>query len=132
MAEYDNTNSGVVFSAFPDQKLVGQGRLNIDGTDHRVVMVMEPFTKGGAPEMVLYQRLGPLFKNDKNDNEKAPDRSGPVDPYPGKRIAAWVKEKDNRKFFSLAISDRQQRNDAEESPLGEGSTDINIDDEIPW
>ena len=133
MSEYDNTNSGILFQPFQDQKLTGQGRLNVEGVDHKIVAVMEPLTKGGAPEFVLYARIGPLFRNEKTDNDAAPQRSGPCDLFPGKRVAAWMKEKDNRKFFSRAISDRQQpqsASTASSDPFADTS-DI-AEDEIPW
>ena len=136
MSDYDNTNSGVLFQPFNDQKLAGQGRLNIDGVDHKVCMVMEPLKKGGNPELVMYMRLGPLFKNDKGENANAPDRSGPVDPFPNKRIAAWLKEKDGRKFYSLAISDKLGgsggSSGASDAFNPEGTGPAIADDEIPF
>lgn len=109
MTEYDNTNRGAIFPSHPDQNLIGQGRININGTENNYVVVMQPIKKGGSPEMVLYVRAGVLFTNDKRDNEKAPAYSGPLDFHPDKRVAAWLKEKDGKSYMSLSVSDKQPK-----------------------
>ncbi|MBE3637369.1 hypothetical protein [Mangrovicoccus algicola] len=107
---YDNTNSGIVFKPHDDQILSGSGKLNINGQETRVVMLFEQVSRDGKRELVLYQRVGPLFPNDRQDNEKAPQFSGPCDgPLSHMRIAAWKRSKDGRDFLSLKISERQQQ-----------------------
>lgn len=101
---YDNTNSGVFFKPYDDQKLFGQGKLNIEGEGKRIVVVMERLSRDKDPLPVVYERLGPLFPNDKKGNDKAPDRSGPMDNYPNLRMAVWKGEKDGRKYFSVKVS----------------------------
>jgi hypothetical protein len=53
---------------------------------------------------------GSLFKNDRKNNEKQPDYTGTVN-VDGKelRLAAWVKEGKNGKFFSLKLSEPQEK-----------------------
>lgn len=138
MSEYDNTNSGVVFPPFEDQELRGQGTINIDGTDFRVVLCRQSLSKDGDPVNVLYARLGVLFAND-SDNEKAPDMSGPCDLFPAKKIAGWIGEKDNRKYISIRMSDKQGGDSSSGAlPDRPGSSVDNdragsvMDDEIPF
>lgn len=104
MNDYDNTNSGVVFTPHDDQRLSAQGRLNVYGADKRLVIIHEPIKRGGEPELVVYQKVGVLFRNDRKDNDRAPDFSGPVDLPEGHRLAAWTGEKDGRRYMSLKIS----------------------------
>lgn len=136
MSEYDNTNSGVVFMPFPDQILNGQGKINIDGTDHRCVMIREKVSRDHEPMNVLYVRLAPLFDNDKKGNDKAPDKSGPSDLHDAKRVAAWLKGKDGRKYYSLSVSDKQSSGGGD-TPSGQTSGTHDMggymdDDEIPF
>jgi hypothetical protein len=106
MSDYDNTNAGIFWRPHNDQKLAGQGKLNVNGQDMKIVIVKEPIKRDGAPEMVVYQKIGVLFTNDRKDNDKAPDFSGPMDG--NMRLAAWKGEKDDRAFMSLKASVKQQ------------------------
>lgn len=111
MSDYDSTNSGVIFEPHQDQKFTGQGKLNANGRDLKLVMVYEKISKDKPPMLVLYQRLGPLFVNDKKGNDKAPDFSGPMDGFPDWRMAAWKGMKDGRKYMSLKASPKQSAGD---------------------
>ncbi|MFD2175676.1 hypothetical protein [Rhodobacter lacus] len=107
MTERDNTNSGVVFTPHDNQLLSAQGKLNVYGADKRLVVVHEPIKRDGGPELVVYQRIGVLFRNDRKDNDRAPDFSGPVDLPEGHRLAAWTGEKDGRRYMSLKLSKKE-------------------------
>jgi len=129
MTEYDNTNSGVVYQPYEDQQFAGAGKLNIEGTDHKIITIKESLSKGGDPVRVVYARLGVLFNNDQKGNEKAPQFSGPIDTHPNLRMAAWVKEKDGKHYMSLNVSEKQQTAAAEtpqSAPIQQ------TDDEIPF
>jgi hypothetical protein len=135
---YDNSNSGVFFKPYDDQHLFGQGKLNIEGVENRIVVVRERLTRDGDLIPVVYQRLGPLFPNDKKGNDKAPDRSGPMDTHPDHRMAVWAGEKDGRKYFSMKVSRKQQESGGS-SGAASGATDDGwgagggmADDEIPF
>ena len=134
MSDQDNTNSGVFFRAHEDQKLSGSGKLDIDGEEFRIVVVNEKLSKDGAPMLVMYRRICPLFINDKKGNDKAPDRSGPVDTKPGWRIAAWKGEKDGRAYYSLRASPPLEDGAAGSSGQSGGiaPTPQDLDDEIPF
>ena len=36
--EYDNKNNGAVFQPFPNNDFILEGKLDIDGSEHRVVV----------------------------------------------------------------------------------------------
>lgn len=129
MTEYDNTNSGVVYQPYEDQQFAGAGKLNIEGTDFKIVTIKESLSKGGDPVRVVYARLGVLFNNDQKGNEKAPQFSGPIDINPNLRMAAWVKEKDGRHYMSLNVSEKQQTAAAETS---QSAPIHQTDDDIPF
>lgn len=133
---YDNTNSGVIFQPHEDQQLSGQGKLNIDGRDVRLVMVYERLKRDGDPVQVLYARVGPLFPNTNSDNERAPNLSGPIDDYaPQHKVAAWRGERDGRKYMSLRVSKKEPRNDGGQQGGGSSGPprgNPNMDDEIPF
>ena len=134
MTEYDNTNRGVLFQAHENQRLIGQGKINIDGSEHQYVCVQQPISRDGVPQMVLYVRAGVLFTNDKRTSENAPAYSGPLDFHPTKRVAAWIKEKDGRNYMSLSVSDKQQSeasSAAASNPLSAADASA-FDDDIPF
>ncbi|WP_431299390.1 hypothetical protein [Tabrizicola sp. BL-A-41-H6] len=109
MSEHDSTNSGVFWRPHEDQILAGQGKLNINGTEGRIVIIKEQVKRDGEPQLVMYQKIGVLFPNDKKDNERAPDFSGPLDHVPNHRVAGWAGNKDGRKYMSLKVSQTQPR-----------------------
>ena len=123
MAEYDNTNSGAVFKPFETMKLILQGKVNIEGNDRKIVLVADK-TKSDKKIIEVYQKVGVLFEEDKGDNEKRPDYSGPLEDYATNkdmRIAAWKRQSDGgNKYMSLSISEKQSK----------GGNDLN--DKIPF
>ena len=73
---------------------------------------------------------GALFRNDKNGNEARPDHTGQakiagVDYW----ISAWVKEKDSKRYFSLAFKPKEERKEAPRPNRGPAPA---MDDEIPF
>lgn len=127
MAEYDNTNSGAAFKPFDTQRMILQGKLNNQGNDSKIVLVADQ-TKAGMKIIEVYQKLGVMFENNKNGNDKAPDYSGPVDDTKLK-LAGWKKSKDGGNYMSLALSESQQQQtqDLDKAKVPE----IDFDDEIP-
>lgn len=144
MNQYDNTNKGVFFTPHENQTLAGQGNLNINGRDDRIVIVREPIKRDGEPQLVIYRKVGVLFVNDRKSGDRDPDYSGPIDaPGIEMRVAGWKGEKDGRRYMSLKASPKQQQGGGEaqggdswNSPSqaqGKGGhrPDI-LDDEIPF
>ena len=110
MAEYDDTNRGAAFTPFPTQKMILQGKVNVDGNDSKIVLVSDE-TRDGRKIVEVFQKVGVLFENDKKGNEAAPDYSGPmkqvVESPLEKRIAGWRRMKDGKPYMSFNVSDKQ-------------------------
>jgi len=127
MSDYDNTNTGFMFDPHKDQLFIGQGKVNIEGQENRIMVVKEKLSKDGKPTLVMYQRMGVLFNNE-SDSENAPQYSGPLDQHPSLRIAAWKGEKDGRHYLSMKITEKQVPADAEQ-PSQPSKQEL---DEIPF
>jgi uncharacterized protein (DUF736 family) len=132
MADYDNTNRGAAFKPFDTQKLILQGKLNVDGNDHKTVVIADT-TKNGAKLMEIYVKAAVMFTNDKKGNENAPDYSGPAETWLSpteKRLAGWKKSSDNGNYISLTISDKQGQSDKAEEKSAAAA--ISFDDTVPF
>ena len=74
---------------------------------------------------------GILFKNDKATNDRAPGYTGKVN-INGKdyRLAAWIKEGKNGKFFSLKVSEFENK----EQPKPKMASDAfgDLDSDVPF
>ena len=133
MSDFDNTNSGVMFTPHADQNMIGQGKLNIEGTEDRVVFVKEKLTRDGEPTIVMYKRAGVLFGNDKKGNDSAPDYSGPIDAHPNHRIAAWKGQKEGRAYLSLKVSEKQNQNVETSAPSSQApAPTVQELDDVPF
>jgi hypothetical protein len=103
-----------------------QGKLNSNGDEHRIVIIKASLPDGGTARDV-YAKIGTMYENDKSQNEKSPDFSGPVQlPNQEKRrIACWktVSNDGNTKFLSARIGDRTPR-------VGEDTVSINNNDDM--
>ena len=124
MAEYDDTNRGAAFTPFPTQKMILQGKVNVEGIDHKLILVKDQ-TRDGTEIIEMYTKMGAMFVNDKRGNDAAPDDSGPIGS--DKRIAGWRRMKDDKPYMSFQISDKQA-NDKQET----NSENTLKDDAIPF
>ena len=126
MMDYDNTDRGSFFKPRADESLLVQGKLNSNGDEHRIVIIKASLPDGGTARDV-YAKIGTMYENDKSQNEKSPDFSGPVQlPNQEKRrIACWktVSNDGNTKFLSARIGDRTPR-------VGEDTVSINNNDDM--
>ena len=102
--QYDDSNRGAAFTPFPTQRLILQGKINVDGNDMKIVNIMDE-TRDGKQIIEVYQKVGVLFQND-NTKEGAPDYTGPL--LETKRIAAWKRMKDEKPYMSFNISEKQE------------------------
>lgn len=138
MSDYDETNRGVIFQPHQDQNFVGQGKINIEGSEAKYALVKEKLSRDGKPQLVLYVRAGVLFDNDKKGNDKAPDLSGPLDLHPDHRVAGWKGEKDGRRYISINVSQKQnggeggQEGGSANGDQNPGASSGGWDDEIPF
>lgn len=108
MSDYDNTNRGAAFKPFPEMKFILQGKLQVqhNGYDKEtpVALIMQE-SKDGKKRIEVYSKIGVLFDNDKNGNDKAPDYSGPLDGIADNlRIAAWKEMKGDNAYMSFKVA----------------------------
>ena len=106
MSEYDDTNKGAAFTPFPTQQMILAGKINVQGKESKTVLVKDA-TKDGRPIIEVYQRLAIMFENDKANNDKAPDYSGPIDE--NLKVAGWRRSKDGKPYMSLSVSAKGQQ-----------------------
>lgn len=134
MTQYDNTNKGVMFQPYDDQRLVLQGKLDIEGNELRVIGIRQPLTKDGDPVIVLYEQAGVLYPNDQKGNDKAPEYSGPLDRHANLRVAGWKGEKNGNHYLQLKVSEKQSRDNTSvgTDPFYGDSEPFNSDDEVPF
>jgi hypothetical protein len=76
----DNTNSGILYKNTDDWQIIQQGKLNIDGEDHRIIGVKRK-NKDGEPMVELYRAIGTLKANADKQGEKSPDAKGVVNGF---------------------------------------------------
>ena len=136
----DDTNSGILYKNSDDWQIIQQGKLNLDGEDHRIIGVKR-MNKDGQPIVELYRAIGTLKANNDKQGEKSPDAKGVVKKVIDKgalTISAWkeTSEKGNaytslkcREFSNEYNQDPKPAKelDSERDVLGE-----DLDDEIPF
>ncbi len=121
--EYDNTNRGAAFAPFDTQKLILQGKINVNGNDKKINLVKDQ-TRGGKTIVEVYEKIGVLFENDKKGNDAAPDYTGPLGEM--SRLAAWRKMSGDKPYMTFSVSDQY-----EDPYPKQGNQDIK-DDKIPF
>ena len=148
MMDYDNTDRGSFFKPRADESLLVQGKLDSNGTEHRIVIIKASLPDGGTARDV-YAKVGTMYENDKSMNEKSPDFSGPVTlpNQDSRRIACWktISKDGNTNFLSARIGDKTPRvgddetkwdrkvNDGIEDSYNETTNNGGIDgDEVPF
>jgi len=132
MTEYDNTNSGVMFPPYPDQRLVLQGKIDIEGNEQRIICIRQPLKKDGDAVLVVYKQAGILYPNDKKGNDKAPEYSGPIDDRADLRWAGWKGEKNGNHYLSLRVSNKENPDSEPSHRGGPVANNPVVDDEIPF
>tara|TARA_B100000029_G_scaffold279604_2_gene273783 strand:+ start:3715 stop:4134 length:420 start_codon:yes stop_codon:yes gene_type:complete len=134
--EYDNTNTGVGFKPFEDQKFILQGKMDIDGTEERFAYITA-VSRDGGKRIDVYQKTGALFPNDKSDNANKPDYTGTLDyKNERKRLASWKKVHDtNGNYMSLEVTvprDREEPKVEENPPQEKEKVDLGDVEDIPF
>ena len=139
--EYDNTNRGVMFKPYPESKLTGQGRINVNGQDFPALTLRQQISKDGRQATVLYVKAAVLWDNDEKRSENSPDKGGDLEAFPGWRVSAWAKAtEDGRKYLSLSASPKQSNTDQGQTGTDPGAARAEDDpppqdpfnDEIPF
>jgi len=136
----DDTNSGILFKNTDDWTIIQQGKLNIDGGDHRIIGVKR-LNKEGNPIVELYRAIGTLKVNEDKQSEKSPDAKGVINKITdlgAMTISAW-KEKSEKgnAYTSLKLREfsNEYNQDTQEQTEAESEKDVlgeDLDDEIPF
>ena len=134
----DNSNSGILYKNTDEWKIINQGKLNIDGEEHRIIGVSRK-NKDKQPILELYRAIGTLKVNQDKQSEKSPDSKGVVNKIKDSgamTISAWkeISEAGNP-YTSLKV--REFSSDSSYSdPNSERNTvynnDGDQDDELDW
>ncbi len=135
--QYDNTNTGVGFKPFDDQKLILQGKFNVEGVDQNFAYHTAT-SKSGDKRIDVYMKVGAIFPNDKGDNEMRPDYTGsmmisdaPMDHK--KRLAAWKKTNEaGLNYMTLECSEPRDSTQAGTVTTTNKVVDEEIIDEVPF
>ena len=134
--EYDNKNNGAVFQPFPNNDFILEGKLDIDGSEHKLVVIRST-TKGGKVMLKCYTELSAMFEND-NLKSGSPDYTGncherfEINTGTKLRLAAWKKQHSgNKNYLSLQVSENQKQNNDQSKKESTPSTPL-LDDEIPF
>lgn len=83
------TNKGAAFAPYADQSFILQGKFDLEGDLKRFVVIRQPVTNGGRPQLVIYQKVAVLFENERKETEKSPDFSGPYELKSNWRMSGW-------------------------------------------
>lgn len=133
--EYDNTNRGVMFKPYPESKLTGQGRINVNGQDFPALTLRQQISKDGRQATVLYVKAAVLWDNDEKRSENSPDKGGALEAFPGWRVSAWSKQtEDGRKYLSFSVSPQQHNTDQGQTGTDPGAPmpEDDLNDDIPF
>lgn len=81
--------------------------------------------------MSKYDNSGAIFRNDRKEKDNHPDHTGQatvagVDYW----LSAWVKEKDGKRYFSLAFKPKEESGQQQKPAPSRGRSDL--DDDIPF
>ena len=134
----DNTNSGILYKNTDDWQIIQQGKLNIDGEDHRIIGVKRK-NKDGEPMVELYRAIGTLKANADKQGEKSPDAKGVVNKVMDQgamTISAWKETSEAGNAYT-SLKAREFTSDQGSSIDNDPNSEKNVlsedlDDEIPF
>ncbi len=136
----DNTNSGIMYKNTDDWQIVQQGKLNLDGEEHRIIGVKRK-NKDGQPMIEIYRAMGTLKANDDKQGDKSPDAKGVVNKIMDKgamTISAWKETSEAGNAYTSLKTREFTSNDGgysqsiQNDPNSEKNVVHGDEDEIGW
>ena len=136
----DNTNSGIMYKNTDDWQIVQQGKLNLDGEEHRIIGVKRK-NKDGQPMIELYRAIGTLKANDDKQGDKSPDAKGVVNKIMDQgamTISAWKETSEAGNAYTSLKTREFTNNDGgynqsiQNDPNSEKNVVHGDEDEIGW
>ena len=131
--EYDNTNTGAFYKPYDEQKFSGNGRLDINGEEHKAIMISS-LTGKGNKIIRVYLEAGAMFVNDQKGNDKAPTYTGKLNSH-DLQIAAWkrVQESTGTTYLGIVLSKKDETyNTSEVKEISQDTSSKMEEDEIPF
>jgi hypothetical protein len=167
MSEYDNTNTGALYPAehmapvgraeWDDLKILRQGKVDIEGTESRMVLtqsttrdgktyfevyqamaerglVAEVTDRDGNKYFEFYKKIGPIYPNDRKRTERDADMSGTVIPGDGSNgeYMIWGRKRETKsgvKMTSVSLAPKEKKTETQQSS---GYQNNQLDDDTPF
>ena len=134
----DNSNSGILYKNTDEWEIVKQGKLNIDGEDHRIIGVSRK-NKDKQPILELYRAIGTLKENKDKQSEKSPDSKGVVNKIMDSgamTISGWKETSEAGNPYTSLKCRNFSSDSSYSDPNSERNTvynnDGDQDDELDW
>lgn len=129
--EYDNTNSGALFSA-SNQSIVRSGKVNVEGHDSRMAIIQTK-TKDGDVIYSIYKEIGNINPTKNKTSDKQPDMTGEIET-PNGQYMVWGRKKTSQKnvdytSLSLAPKDEDKVTPPSASPPPQNEE---LNDDVPF
>ena len=130
MSNYEN--SGNLFSA-ANSKVVRQGKLDVDGRDHEIVIV-QVTTKNNKTVYEVYEKIGALHPNDNKTEQKDWDMSGEILVL-GQKLMMWCRkrfDKNNNAYTRASVASAKETDSNAQKDQHQTQEKVEIDDDIPF
>tara|TARA_R100001530_G_scaffold125943_1_gene94619 strand:+ start:1992 stop:2387 length:396 start_codon:yes stop_codon:yes gene_type:complete len=128
--EYDNTNSGAMFSP-SDIDIIRQGMVDIEGEKNHMLIVKNKSREGDS-YYNMYKQVGKIYETDKK-KETDSDMDGSMQTAKGD-YKFWLRKKTSQKgveFTSVSLAPKRTNgSQAVDNKEKDKSSDLN--DEIPF
>jgi len=130
--EYDNTNSGALFSA-SNQSIVRSGKVDVEGNESRMAIIQTK-TKDGNVIYSIYKEIGNINPNKNKTSDKQPDMTGEIET-PNGQYMVWGRKKTSQKnktdytSLSLAPKDEDKSTPPSASPPPQNDE---LNDDVPF
>jgi len=133
-------NSGNLFPA-NNTEIVRQGKVDIEGLDHELVIAKTITPKKGMTIFEVYKQVGVLYINDDKTEKKDWDISGELE-INGEKQMAWGRKKTDKNgndYTRMGFAPSKPKEQKEDEPFispdsfnNKSSKEDDLDDAIPF
>lgn len=130
--EYDNTNSGALFSA-SNQSIVRSGKVNIEGHESRMAIIQTK-TKDGGVIYSIYKEIGNINPAKNKTSDKQPDMTGEIETPMGQYMV-WGRKKtsqNNVDYTSLSLKPKDEEINTPPSANPPTKESDELNDDVPF
>jgi hypothetical protein len=128
----DFENSGNLFPA-ANNKVVRQGKLDVEGLDHELVIV-QVTTKTNKTVYEVYEKIGALHPNDDKTEKKDWDMSGEILVL-GQKLMMWCRkrfDKNNNAYTRASVAPAKEMDANVKKEQSKEQEKVEIEDDIPF